>query len=391
MNKMNVRELSEKFQDEIVALRREFHQNPELSWQEYNTAVRIEQELNKIGITDTKRIAGTGVVGLIKGKKGSKVVALRADIDALLVQEENETSYRSQNDGIMHACGHDAHTAMLLGAAKVLWELREQFEGTVKLIFQPAEEVIEGAKKMLEEGVLEGVDSILAIHVWSELPSGKVSLEEGPRFAAGDRFKIAIKGKGSHGAMPHMGIDAIVAASAVVMNLQTIVSREIDPQEPAVISIGKIEGGGNYNVICDSVLIKGTARSFNLQVQKKFPLLLERIIKHTASSFNARAELEYMEGALPCINDPAISKIVKESITKLYGNNIVMPCSKTTATEDFSFFLNKIPGVIAFLGTYNEEKGVIYPHHHNMFNIDEDILSIGTSLYAQFAIDFLNK
>ncbi|HNR65659.1 MAG TPA: amidohydrolase, partial [Atribacterota bacterium] len=232
---MNVRELSEKYQNEIVALRREFHQNPELSWQEYNTAARIEKELNKIGINDTKRIAGTGVVSSIKGKKGNKVVALRADIDALLVQEENETFYRSKNDGIMHACGHDAHTAMLLGAAKVLWELREQFEGTVKLIFQPAEEVIEGAKKMLEEGVLEGVDSILAIHVWSELLSGKVSLEEGPRFAAGDRFKIAIKGKGSHGAMPHMGIDAIVAASAVVMNLQTIVSREIDPQEPAVI------------------------------------------------------------------------------------------------------------------------------------------------------------
>lgn len=391
MNKMNVRELSEKYQNEIVALRREFHQNPELSWQEYNTAARIEKELNKIGINDTKRIVGTGVVGSIKGEKGSKVVALRADIDALQVQEENDTSYRSKNDGIMHACGHDAHTAMLLGAAKVLWELREQFEGTVKLIFQPAEEVIEGAKKMLEEGVLEGVDSILAIHVWSELPSGKVSLEEGPRFAAGDRFKIAIKGKGSHGAMPHMGIDAIVAASAVVMNLQTIVSREIDPQEPAVISIGKIEGGENYNVICDSVMIKGTARSFNLQVQKKFPLLLERIIKHTASSFNARAELEYMEGALPCINDPAISKIAKGSITKLYGNNIVVPYNKTTATEDFSFFLNKIPGVIAFLGTYNEEKGVIYPHHHNKFNIDEDILSIGTSLYAQFAIDFLNK
>ena len=388
---MNVRELSEKYQNEIVALRREFHQNPELSWQEYNTAARIEKELNKIGINDTKRIVGTGVVGSIKGEKGSKVVALRADIDALQVQEENDTSYRSKNDGIMHACGHDAHTAMLLGAAKVLWELREQFEGTVKLIFQPAEEVIEGAKKMLEEGVLEGVDSILAIHVWSELPSGKVSLEEGPRFAAGDRFKIAIKGKGSHGAMPHMGIDAIVAASAVVMNLQTIVSREIDPQEPAVISIGKIEGGENYNVICDSVMIKGTARSFNLQVQKKFPLLLERIIKHTASSFNARAELEYMEGALPCINDPAISKIAKGSITKLYGNNIVVPYNKTTATEDFSFFLNKIPGVIAFLGTYNEEKGVIYPHHHNKFNIDEDILSIGTSLYAQFAIDFLNK
>ncbi len=388
---MNVRELSEKFQDEIVVLRREFHQNPELSWQEFKTAARIEQELNKIGIDDIKRIAGTGVVGSIKGEKGSKVVALRADIDALPIQEEGDVPYRSQNDGVMHACGHDAHIAMLLGAAKVLWELREQFEGTVRLIFQPAEEIVQGAKKMLEEGVLEGVDSVLAIHIWSELLSGKVSLEEGPRFAAGDRFRITIKGKGSHGAMPHMGIDAIVAASAIVMSLQSIVSREIDPQEAAVISIGKIQGGENYNVISDRVVVEGTARSFNVQVQKKFPLFLERIAKNTASSFNAQAELEYMEGALPSINDAVISEIAKDSITKLYGNSTIVPHNKTTATEDFAFFLNKVPGVIAFLGTYNKAKDIVYAHHNNKFNIDDDVLPIGTSLYAQFAIDFLNK
>ena len=388
---MNVRELSEKFQDEIVVLRREFHQNPELSWQEFKTAARIEQELNKIGIDDIKRIAGTGVVGSIKGEKGSKVVALRADIDALPIQEEGDVPYRSQNDGVMHACGHDAHIAMLLGAAKVLWELREQFEGTVRLIFQPAEEIVQGAKKMLEEGVLEGVDSVLAIHIWSELLSGKVSLEEGPRFAAGDRFRITIKGKGSHGAMPHMGIDAIVAASAIVMSLQSIVSREIDPQEAAVISIGKIQGGENYNVISDRVVVEGTARSFNVQVQKKFPLFLERIAKNTASSFNAQAELEYMEGALPSINDAVISEIAKNSITKLYGNSTIVPHNKTTATEDFAFFLNKVPGVIAFLGTYNKAKDIVYAHHNNKFNIDDDVLPIGTSLYAQFAIDFLNK
>lgn len=387
---MNVRELSEKYQNEIVALRREFHQNPELSWQEFSTARRIEQELNRIGI-DTKRITDTGIIGSIKGRKGNKIVALRADIDALPVQEESDVSYRSRNDGIMHACGHDAHTAMLLVAAKILWESKDQFEGTVRLIFQPAEELIQGAKKLLEEGALEGVDSVLAIHVWSELPSGKVSLEEGPRFAAGDKFKIVIKGKGSHGAVPHMGIDAIVAASAMVINLQTIVSREIDPREPAVISIGKIQGGGSFNTICDSVLLEGTTRSYNLQIQKRFPLLMERIVKHTASSFNARVEFEYTEGALPCINDPVISKIAQDSITKLYGDNVVMPYSKTTATEDFSFFLNKVPGVIAFLGTASKEKDTTYPHHHNRFNIDEGALSVGTSLYAQFAIDFLNK
>ena len=199
---MNVRELSEKFQNEIVALRREFHQNPELSWQEFKTATRIEQELNKIGIDDTKRIAGTGVIGSIKGRKGSQAVALRADIDALPIQEGSDVSYRSKNDGVMHACGHDAHISMLLGAAKVLWELREQFKGTIKLIFQPAEELAQGAKKMLEEGILEGIDSVFAIHIWSELLSGKISLEEGPLFVAGDIFRIIVKGKVSHGAIP---------------------------------------------------------------------------------------------------------------------------------------------------------------------------------------------
>ncbi|HOF02437.1 MAG TPA: amidohydrolase, partial [Atribacterota bacterium] len=192
---MKVRELAERYKDKVIALRREFHQNPELSWQEFKTAKRVEEELKKAGI-EAIRVANTGVVGLIKGKAGNKVVALRADIDALPVQETNKLSYASQNDGVMHACGHDGHTAMLLVAAQILGELQDQFSGTVKLLFQPAEESIEGAKKLVEEGVLEGVDAVLAIHIWSEMPAGKVSLEAGPRFAAGDRFKIIIKGKG---------------------------------------------------------------------------------------------------------------------------------------------------------------------------------------------------
>ena len=386
---MKVRELAERYKDKVIALRREFHQNPELSWQEFKTAKRVEEELKKAGI-ETIRVANTGVIGQIKGKAGNRVVALRADMDALPVQETNKLFYASQNDGVMHACGHDGHTAMLLVAAQILGEIQDQFSGTVKLLFQPAEESIEGAKKMVEEGVLEGVDAVLAIHIWSEIPAGKVSLEPGPRFAAGDRFKIIIKGKGSHGAMPHLGTDAIVAASAIVMNLQTIVSREIDPQEAAVISIGKIKGGGNFNVICDEVVLEGTARCFNPLIQKEFPRQMERIIKNTATSFNTQAEFDYITGAPPCINDEVISKIAREGLIKLYGDKIIIPYQKTTATEDFSYFLQKVPGIIAFLGTSNKEKGIIYPHHHNQFNIDEDVLPIGTALYAQFALDFLN-
>jgi len=388
---MNVRELSEKYKKELIALRREFHQNPELSWKEIRTSKRVEEELKKIGI-DVQRVVDTGIVGTIKGKKGNKVVALRADMDALPIQEaNNDIPYKSKNDGVMHACGHDSHTAMLLIAAKVLWELRDQIRGIVKLIFQPAEELIQGAKKMLDEGALEGVHAILGIHIWSQLPTGKVSLEPGPRFAAGDRFKITVKGKGSHGAIPHLGIDAIVAASAIVMNLQTIASREIDPLEPAVVSLGKINGGFNFNVICNKVVIEGTTRSFNADIQKNFLLLIQRIIYKTAAAFNAQAELDYTAGALPCINDPVVSEVAIESITKLYGDGVIGHFEKTMGTEDFAYFSQKVPGIIAFLGGGNKDKNSTYPHHNEKFNIDEEALPIGVSLYAQFALDFLNR
>lgn len=388
---MNVRELSEKYKEELIALRREFHQNPELGWEEIQTSNRVEEELKKIGIK-VERIAKTGVVGMLKGKEDGKVVALRADMDALPIQEaNNDLPYKSKNAGVMHACGHDSHTAMLLIAAKVLWELRDQIKGTVKFIFQPAEEPIQGAKKMFEEGVMEGVDAILGIHIWSQLPTGKVSLEPGPRFAAGDRFKITVKGKGSHGAVPHLGVDAIVAASAIVMDLQSIVSREIDPLEPAVLSIGKINGGFNFNVLCNEVVLEGTTRSFNQDIQNRFPLMIKRMVDNTASSFNAKAEIDYIIGSPSCANDPALAQIAKSGIIKLYGEDVVANFEKTMGGEDFAYFIQKVPGIIAFLGGGNKEKNTTYPHHHEKFNIDEDALPIGTSLYAQFALDFLNR
>ncbi len=388
---MNVRELSEKYKGELITSRREFHKNPELSWKEIRTGNKIEEELKKIGI-EVKRIAKTGVVGTLKGREGGKVVALRADMDALPIEEaNNDIPYKSKNPGIMHACGHDSHTAMLLITAKILWELRDQIKGTVKFIFQPAEEVMQGAKKMLDEGVMEGVDAILGIHVWSQFPTGKVSLEAGPRFAAGDKFKITVKGKGSHGAVPHLGVDAIVAASAIVMNLQSITSREIDPLEPVVVSIGKINGGFNFNVICNEVVLEGTTRSFNQDIQNRFPSMIKRIVDHTASSFNAKAEIDYTVGTLSCINDPIVSQMAKESIIKLYGEDIIADFGQTMGGEDFAYFNQTVPGIMAFIGGGNKAKNTIYPHHHEKFNIDEDALTIGTSLYAQFALDFLNK
>ena len=389
---MNVRKLSEKYKNELITLRREFHQNPEVSWKEFRTSRRIEEELKKIGIS-TEKIANTGIVGTIQGEGNSKkIVALRADMDALPIQEANEDiPYKSNNKGVMHACGHDSHIAMLLIAARILQELRAQLNGTVKLIFQPAEEIVEGAQRMLKEGVLDGVNAILGIHAWSQFPAGKISLEPGPRFAAGDRFKITVKGKGSHGAVPHLGVDAIVAASAIMMNIQTLVSREINPLEPAVVTVGKINGGFNFNVICNEVILEGTTRSFNPDIQKKFPSVIKRIITETASALNAKAELEYTVGSPPCINDPDISQIASKSIAKLYGDGIICSLEKTTATEDFAYFNRIIPGILVFLGVGNKEKDCNYPQHNEKFNIDEDALPIGTSLYAKFALDFLKK
>lgn len=387
---MKVRELAKKYEDQIIAWRREFHENPELSWEEVRTGNRICEELTKMDI-ELKRIAKTGVLGILKGDKPGKTVALRADIDALPVKEANNVFYKSKNEGVMHACGHDGHIAMLLGAAKILSLMKNEIEGTVKFIFQPAEESIQGALKIIKEGAAKGVDAILGIHLWADLASGKVSLESGPRMASTDRFKITIRGKGGHGAMPHQGVDAIVAASAVVINLQSIVSREIGPLEPAVVTIGKFNGGERYNIISDEVLMEGTTRCFNPQIRDKFPSMIERIIKETAKAYRAKGKLEYILGTPPVINNFQISQIASQAIIKNFGEESVVKFEKVTAGEDFAFYAQEAPSVMALVGARNESKGAMYPHHHKKFNIDEDALIIGTTLYSQFALDLLNN
>lgn len=387
---MKVGELAKKYEGQVIAWRREFHENPELSWEEVRTGNRICEELKRMNIK-VKRIAKTGVLGVLKGDKSGKTVALRADMDALPVKEANNVSYKSKNEGIMHACGHDGHIAMLLGAAKILSLMKNKVEGTVIFIFQPAEEKIQGALKMIEAGAMKGVDAILGIHLWSDLASGKVSLESGPRLAFTDMFKITIRGKGGHGSMPHQGVDAIVAASAVVMNLQSIVSREIGPLEPAVVTIGKFHGGERFNVLCDEVLMEGTTRGFNPQVRDKFPVIMERVIKETARAYRAEGELEYILGCPSVINDPQISQIASRAVINNFGEESVIKLEKVMGGEDFSFYTQEAPGVIALVGVRNESKGAMYPHHHKKFNIDEDALTIGTTLYSQFALDFLDN
>lgn len=385
---MKSKKLAKQYKDYVINLRREFHKYPEPSWKEFRTSKRIKEELTKMNIPFIS-IAKTGIVAIIRGEKDGKTVALRADMDALSVQECNEVDYRSTNDGIMHACGHDGHIAMLLGAAKILSEIKDEIKGTVKFFFQPAEEVGGGAKAMIEEGCMDGVDNVFGIHLWSDLPVGTVSVEEGPRMASTDVFEINVKGLGGHGSLPHQGVDALLAASSIVMNLQSIVSREISPAKSAVVSIGTFNSGTRFNVIASKANLTGTTRCFNSEIRNNFPKIIKRIITNIANSYRATATLNYTFVHPSTVNDSDSSKLATRTVEKLFGREGIIFMEKLTSGEDFAFYLEKIPGVLAFVGARNEEKNCNYAHHHERFNIDEDGLEIGTALYVQYALDFL--
>lgn len=385
---MKVRDLAKKYKQYTIDMRREFHMYPEVSWEEVRTSQRVQEELKKIGVPFTV-VANTGVVATIEGGQRGKTVALRADMDALQVQECNEVPYKSKHEGIMHACGHDGHTSMLLTAAKILNDVKDDIQGTVKLIFQPAEELAQGAKKMIQEGVMEGVDGVFGIHLWSDVEVGKVSIEEGPRMASADMFKITVKGLGGHGSLPHQGIDAVVVASAIVMDLQSIVSREISPLKSAVVSIGKFQSGTRFNVIANEAVLEGTTRCFDPEIREEFPKIIERIVKNTAKSYRAEGSLEYTLGTPPTVNEKKYSQLAAKTVEKLYGKEAITKLEKLTGAEDYAMYLEKAPGIIAFVGIRNEEKGIYHPHHHEKFDMDEDALVIGSALYAQYALDFL--
>lgn len=387
---MTINELVKKNKDYIISLRREFHKNPEPSFKEFNTSKRIKEELDKMGI-EYISCASTGVIATIKGNHPGKTVALRGDIDALSVQELNTIDYKSQVPGMMHACGHDGHTSMLLGAAKTLCDLKDKIHGTIKLFFQPAEEIGEGAKAMIKDGAMNGVDSIFGIHLWSNINTGEISVESGPRMASGDWFSIDITGKGGHGSAPHECIDSLVVASSIVVNLQNIVSRQVNPLDPLVLSIGMLKSGSRFNVIAESAYMEGTTRCFNLNLRRELPNMMESIINNIANSYGAKSSLNYNFLLPPTINDSKCSFIAEIAAEKIVGKNRVIKFEKITGSEDFSFFLEKAPGALAFVGCRNEKKSACYSHHSGNFNIDEDSLDIGTNLYVNYAIDYLNS
>lgn len=393
---MNIKQAAKEQEAYVIANRRWLHTHPELSEQEFETTKFIVSELEKIGIPVCAFDDITGCVASIEGMKSSeepgKTIMLRADIDALPIQESPGKSYCSVNPGVMHACGHDCHTAMLLGAAKILWKNRNEFHGTVKLIFQMAEEIGRKSEEYVKRGVLEGVDAIFGQHVWSDMDVGTASFDHGERMACSDRFTIQIHGKASHGSAPHDGKDAVLAAAAAVMALQAIPSRINHPLNTVVVSVGMMHGGTKQNIISDHVELVGTVRTFNREFRKQMPTYIEQVVKNAVRVYGCSADCDYYFGPSPLINDdPELVELARGAVAKQMGKDSLKYLEKMTGAEDFSVYTEHIPGVYGYLGIRNKEKGIVCKHHHPGFDVDESVLHHGTAIYVQFALDYLAK
>ena len=377
---------------ELVNIRRHLHENPELGFEEVATAQYIADYLAGLGLEVTSQVAKTGVVALLRGARPGKTVAIRADMDALPIQELNEVPYKSKHPGKMHACGHDAHVAAAIGAARILWELRDQINGNVKFIFQPAEEAPGGAEPMIAAGVLENpaVDAIIGGHVWGSLESGIIEVMSGPTMASSDIIRLKIIGKGGHAAQPHTTIDPIVIASEIVGALQKLVSRQTDPFESVVISICSFHAGDVFNVIPHSAYLEGAVRTLNNELRQELPHKIEKIIRGITEPYGATYELDYYLGYPVTVNDPGVTETVRKAAVSVLGADKVRVAARASmGGEDYAYFLNKVPGTYIRIGTRNPEKGICQEMHHPRFDIDEAVLELTPVVYAQAAFDLL--
>lgn len=374
----------------IIAMREYFHENPELSFKEFKTADRLEKELKDMGL-NPERITETGIIADIKGN-GKKTVAIRADIDALPVTEENKVNYVSKNKGVMHACGHDTHMAMLLGAAKMLIAEKEKLNGNIRLIFQPAEELPPGgAVGMIKNGALDGVDYIIGQHIMGFIPAGKIAIYYKEMMANADEFDIKIHGKGGHGSAPQDSIDAVYITAHLIEMLNTIVSREIDPQEPAVITTGTVNSGYRYNIIAAHAELTGTVRTFNIEVQEKIIKRIKDILEGLKSIYGIEYEYEYKKGYPVLVNNEKIAKYIEEAAKRVVGkDNIIYP-KPNMGGEDFAYFLQKVPGSYYFIGGSNPERGIDSMNHSPTFDVDESALYTGAKVLKEAAMEILNK
>ena len=390
---MDIKEKAENIKDYIIEMRRHFHQNPELSLEEFETTKKIVNELEKMGIeVSTFKDGLTGCIGTIKGAKEGKTLLLRADIDALSVHEKTNLEFASRVDGKMHACGHDCHAAMLLGVAKILSEMKDKFSGNIKLFFQAAEEIGLGAKLSIEQGVMDNVDACYGVHVTPRFESPKINMQYGGRMAATDVFKLTVEGTSSHGSSPHLGHDAIVASAAIITALQTIVSRINNPLKPAVVTIGTIKGGQRFNIIANEVIMEGNVRTFDEIFRKEIETHIREIAESVAKAHSCTAKLEYRYGTGVVLNkDKNLVDISQNAVKKLYGEDSLVEMEKITGGEDFSLLMEKAPGIFGYIGTRNTKvPGSEKINHHECFTVDEDALIRGTAVAVQFALDYLN-
>jgi len=379
---------AKKIESRLREWRRDFHRHPETAFKEERTSRKIHEFLEELGLP-VKKMARTGLRAELEGKPGEKVVALRSDIDALPIQEEGDKEYISKNSGVAHVCGHDGHMAILMGVASVLAKKRDRFSGKVVFLFQPAEEIPPGgAKKMVEEGALDGVDAIFGLHLWQPLPTGSVGILKGPMMAQADNFDIKVKGKAGHGSTPHITVDPIFVASQMVVNLQSVVSRNTDPLKPLVVSFGTIKGGTVYNIIPQEVELTGTVRTFEPEVQQNAQKRIYEIAKGTSRAFGAFADFRYKKGYPPLVNHDEMVDLVLETVGKILGKDNIKDISPVMGGEDFTYYLQKIPGAFLFLGAGDGQE---YSHHHPKFDIDERALCHGTALMTGLAYDFLKR
>lgn len=405
-------DLGAQYEAEIIGLRRHFHRHPELSAHEVETSKFISVKLDEMGVSyehisgphpkdackERNEFIGTGIVATIKGEapgaydadgKPAKRIALRSDMDALPVSEKTGAEFASENPGVMHACGHDCHMAMLLGAVKMLNELRGSLKGEVRVIFQPAEEISIGARDMIAAGVLDGVDAIYGQHIWSEFEDGLVSCEPGRRMANTDWFRIDIEGVSAHGSMPHKGVDAIVVACEIVEALQVLVSRRISPFEPMVVTVGEIHGGTARNIMAGKAYITGTVRTWDSKTRAMVQDKLERISGKTAHAFGAELQFTYEAGNHAVINDEACAEQARLAVEAVLGEDAVGSYEGTLAGEDFAEYMQHVPGVFVFLGTHNAEIGAVHPQHSGYYTVDESMLAKGSMVAAQWACQML--
>ena len=387
--KITLRPEIEVIRDEIIANRRHLHKHPELGLQEHETAKFITEKLSDLGLEISTGVGQTGVVALLKGGDGP-CIGLRADMDALPIQETAGREYSSVNDGVMHACGHDGHVAMLLGAATALSAKRESLNGTVKFIFQPAEEGLGGARYMIEDGVLDNpkLDEIYGIHLWNYQQFGTVGVQPGPVLAAADEFVITVKGRGGHGASPQGTVDAIIVASHLVTAIQTIVSRNSNPLESTALTVGMIQGGYNFNIIADKVVLKGTVRAYTEENRTMINQRLQEISAGVAASFGAEIEVDYLTGYPPTVNSEVESGKVATAAVRIVSDG-VQPPYLTMGAEDMSYYLQNVPGCFFFVGSAPEGERV--PHHCSHFDINEEALLVGSSIWVELVEGLLMR